>query len=202
MAYATLALFRQYTGIQEKDLTDTDATALLTEADKFTNEKLITHVFNEELSGDVDGSNTLFVTAHKPIADRNQSKSTTTADVTVYLVDYDTENNPVSTSATVSDINARDGIITLTTAPTTSNAEVGVFCDYAYYKKLNEPDWNRVVQSSCYYAGYLASKRFDFGIVGPDFLSLFNQTIKDILPFKGFVHGKKKAAFNVKFVRD
>jgi hypothetical protein len=202
MGFATVELFRNYTGIKKQDLEDNDVMMLFDEADKATLEQIICRVYNEELSGDIDSSNTLFTTKFKPIADINRDRTVNASDVTVYLVDLDSENNPSSTATTVSTVTSRDGIITLSTAPTTDNAEVGVFADYAYWKNINAPDWDRVAQASCYYAAYLASQRSDFGIVGPDFLALWRKTIKSIVPNKGFVHGNEKAKFNVGFVRD
>ena len=207
MGFATIDKFRKYTGIKQKDMEDNDVQMLLPEADKATLEQIIIRVFDEELSGDVDGSNTEYTTAKKPIADTNRDKTVNSSDVTVYAKYQTSENNPYSHEMTVSTVNSRDGIITLSSAPTTDDnsstgAEEGIFADYAYWKALEEPDWDRVCQASCYYLGYLASQRFDFGIVGPDFKKLWKETINSLIRRKGFVHGKKKADFDVKFVRD
>ncbi len=208
MGFTTIENFRHYTGIQEKDLEDNDIMMILDEADKFTVNQIIVKIFDEELEGTINGSNMEFTTKFKPIADITRDKTINSEDVTVHGKYYtDDENNEYSHELTVSTVNSRDGIITLSSAPTdddnsSTGAEIGLFCDYAYWKLIEEPDWDRVAQASCYYAGYLATQRFDFGLVGPDFLNLFKRTIKSIKQTQGFVHGKKKAAFDIKFVSD
>lgn len=133
MAYASEAAFRIVTNFGVEDISVLDLAPLIGEADDAILRLATIEVYDEKLSGDCDGSNVLFTTKHKPIADTGFNESVTAADVTVYLVDYDSEMNEVHTETTVSDVNERDGIITLETAPTTSNAEVGVFVDYRYY---------------------------------------------------------------------
>jgi len=78
-------------------------------------------------------------------------------DVTVYLVDYDSEMNEVHSEATVSSVNARDGIITLASAPTTTDVRVGVFADYRYYKM--PVDYDVLKLAANYYLAHLCEMK-------------------------------------------
>jgi len=153
LAYATLAKFRTISHFSVSEISDADVSSLIAEADRAVMRMATIEVVDEKLSGEIDGSNTLFTTAHTPIADVDLDKSVDGNDVTVYLVDYDAEMNPVHTVTSVSAVNARDGIITLTTAPTTTNAEVGVYADYRYYPR--KIDFNILSLAACYYLAHL-----------------------------------------------
>jgi len=153
MAYATLAKFRTISHFSVSEISDADVNSLITEVDRAVMRMATIEVIDERLRGDINGSNTLFTTAHKPIADVDFDKSVDGNDVTAYLVDYDDENNPVHTVTAVSAVNARDGIFTLTTAPTTTNAEVGVYGYYRYYPK--QIDYDILSLAACYYLAHL-----------------------------------------------
>lgn len=151
--YATLAALRLVSHFLKADISDADVNSLISEADRAILRLATLEVYDEELSGDIDGSNKIFTTEHKPIADIDFDKDVDKDDVTVYLVDYDAEENPVATETEVSAVNARDGIVTLTTAPTTSNAEVGVYIDYRYYK--GPVDYDMLTLAANYYLAHL-----------------------------------------------
>ncbi len=190
MAYATLAKLRVLTHFTVAEISDADVTALIAEADRGIVKLATIESYNEKLSGDIDSSNVLFTTKNKPIADTNFDSSVDEDDVTVYLLSYDTEMNKKSTETTVSSVNARDGIITLTTAPTTSNAEAGVYADYRYYN--NPVDYDILKLAASYYLGHLCemkirAKRIDYTLTEqiPDIQlkSRWMQLVYDSLPF-------------------
>lgn len=133
MAYATLAGLREVTHFSTAEISDTDVNALIADADKSLLRLATIEVYKGKLNGSIDGVNVLFTTKNKPIADTDFDCDVDGDDVTAYLVAYDSEQNEQSSATAVTSVNARDGIITLTTAPTTANAEVGVYIDYRYY---------------------------------------------------------------------
>lgn len=160
MVYATLAKFRTISHFSVSEISDADVNSLITEADRAVMRMATIEVIDERLRGDIDGSNKLFTTAHKPIADIDFDKEVDEDDgddVTAYLVDYDAEMNPVHTDASANAVNARDGIITLLVAPTTTNARVGVYADYRYYPK--KIDYDILSLAACYYLAHLAEMK-------------------------------------------
>lgn len=72
-------------------------------------------VRSEGLSGAIDGSNTVFTTAHAPLSDTNYDDVISVADVVVYV-----DGVPVTVAA----VDATHGIITLQTAPLVSASEI------------------------------------------------------------------------------
>lgn len=157
MAYATLAKLRSVSHFSTAEISDTDVSALIADADRAVLRLATISFYDEKLSGAIDGVNVLFTTKYKPIADVDCDSSVTDADVTVYLVAYDSENNPVHTSTAVTTVNARDGIITLTTAPTTTNAEVGVHADYRGYQM--SVDYDLLKLAANYYLAHLCEMK-------------------------------------------
>lgn len=151
--YATLAQLRLVSHFMKADISDSDVNSLIYDADRAILRLATNEVYNEELAGDIDGSNKIFTTMHKPIADIDFDKDVDKDDVTVYLVDYDSEQNPFATETEVDTVNARDGVVTLTTAPTTSNAEAGVYIDYRYYK--GPVDYDMLTLAANYYLAHL-----------------------------------------------
>lgn len=151
--YATLAQLRLVSHFMKADISDSDVNSLIHDADRAILRLATNEVYNEELAGDIDGSNKIFTTMHKPIADIDFDKDVDKDDVTVYLVDYDSEQNPFATETEVDTVNARDGVVTLTTAPTTSNAEAGVYIDYRYYK--GPVDYDMLTLAANYYLAHL-----------------------------------------------
>ena len=157
MAYATLAELRSISHFTTAEISDTDVTSFIAKADRAVLRLATIEVYDEKLSGSIDGSNVLFTTKHKPIADIDFDSDVDADDVTAYLVDYDEEENEEHTETAVTSVNARDGIITLTTAPTVTNAEVGVYADYRYY---NMPvDYDLLKLAANYYLAYFAEMK-------------------------------------------
>jgi hypothetical protein len=155
--YATLSRLRSITHYKETEISDSDVNLFIADADRAILRLATIEEYNEKLDGAIDGSNTLFTTKHTPIADIDFDADVDANDVVVNRVAYDDEQNPESTEVTVSSVNARDGIITLDTAPTTVNAEVGIYADYRYYK---EPvDYDVLTLAANYYLAYLCEMK-------------------------------------------
>lgn len=157
MAYSTLARLRSIAHYSKNEISDADVSLFIPDADRAILRLATLEKYNEELKGDIDGSNTLFTTDHAPIADIDFDDDVDGDDVVVYLIAYDAEENPESTEATVSSVNARDGIITLSAAPTTTNAEVGVYADYRYYK--DAVDFDVMKLAANYYLAHLCEMK-------------------------------------------
>ena len=153
MAYATDVQLRAISNFSVAEVTAADVATLIPLADRSVMRMATQEAYHERLDGDRDGSNVLFITQHKPIADVSLDKMIDKDDVTVWLVDYDAEMNPTSTETAVTSVNSRDGVITLASAPTVSNAQVGVYCDYRYYKRVM--DFNTLGLASSYYLAHL-----------------------------------------------
>lgn len=157
MAYSTLARLRAITHFKATAITDADVNLFIPDADRAILRLATIEIYDEKLKGDIDGSNTLFTSEHTPIADIDFDEDVDGDDVAVYLVAYDGEENPESTVTTVSSVNARDGIITLSTAPTTTNADVGVYADYRYYK--DAVDYDVLKLAANYYLAHLCEMK-------------------------------------------
>jgi len=80
-----------------------------------------------------------------------------TADVTVYYATNDDDTGWVEygSSQTITSLQADEGIITMTSAPTTTTAEKGVFASYGYTSI--SMDWKLINAAACYMAAHLAS---------------------------------------------
>ena len=92
-----------------------------------------------------------------------------TADVVVYFVTLDANNRKILGSGqAVTSLLKDEGSITMTTAPTTTTAKGGVFCNYSFVS--DHMDWELVNPAACYLAAHLSS----FIIAGnaPDYKSI------------------------------
>jgi len=156
--FANKEKFRKLTGITVSEISDEDLQTMIPFADKAVMRLASAEVYDEKLTGNIDGSNVIFTTAKKPIADMNLDRQVTSSDVSVFLASNDPKNNRVSAAATVSSVNARDGIITLSSAPNTTNAESGVFADYRYYRNA-KIDLDIMEEASIYYLAFLVYTR-------------------------------------------
>ena len=79
-----------------------------------------------------------------------------TADVTVFYATLDANGVKVLGSGqTVSSVLRDEGSITMNTAPTTTTAKGGVFCNYSFVS--DNMDWNLINPAACYLAAHIAS---------------------------------------------
>ncbi len=160
MAYATSVLFRRLTHFSVSDISDTDVTNLIAEADRAITRMTTTEVWLEQLDGTIDGSNVDFRTKYIPIADADASGAIDGDDVTVYYATYDATTGWVElgTADAVTSIQAETGIITVTTAPTTTTAEAGVFAIYRY-DTHGKTDYDMIALAATYYLAYLVASK-------------------------------------------
>ncbi len=160
MAYATLALFRSLTNFTISEISDTEVTALIADADRAVIRLTTTEVYLERLRGNVDGTNVDFKTRFRPIADKDADSSVDGSDVTVYYATFDSVTNYVElgSAQTVTSIQEKEGIITMTTAPTSTTAEAGVFAIYRY-DSLGQTSFDVYKLAASYYLAYMASNK-------------------------------------------
>ena len=160
MAYATLAKFRAVTNFTVSEILDADVTALIADSDRAVVRLTTTEIYLERLEGNVDGSNVDFRTRFRPIADTDASGTVDGDDVTVYYATIDsvTSYTELGSAQTVSSVQAKEGIITMDTAPTNVTAEAGVF---GVYRKdaAGETSNDIYVLASSYYLGYLVAQK-------------------------------------------
>ncbi len=155
--YATLSRLRAITHFTEAEISDSDVNLFIPDADRGILRLATIEVYDEKLAGGIDGSNKIFTTAHTPIADTDFDADVDGNDVLVNRVSYDAEQNPESIAVTVSLVNSRDGIVTLETAPTTSNSELGLHIDYRYYKTA--VDYDVLTLAANYYLAHLCEMK-------------------------------------------
>lgn len=160
MAYSTLVLFRRLTHFTTSFISDTDVNNLIPEADRNVVRLTTTEVWLEELTGNIDGSNVDFQTNYVPIADLDASKVVDGSDVTVYYATYDSVTNwrELGSAQTVTSIQSNEGIITMTTAPTSTTAEAGVFVIYRY-DSPGKLDYDILAAAATYYLAYLVANK-------------------------------------------
>lgn len=155
--YATLAKLRTITHYTEAEISDENVSAMISDADRGILQMATILVHDEKMDGDIDGENKIFTTKRIPIADQTFNKTVTKDDVTVFLEDYDSEQNSESIEVEVATVNARDGIVTLVIAPTTTNAEIGVYVDYRAY--VTKVDYNKLELGANYYLAHLCEQK-------------------------------------------
>jgi len=175
------------------DISNTDVTALITEADRNVVRLTTTDVWLEELDGNIDGTNVDFRKKNIPIADADSSGSVDGDDVKIYYATFDdtTGWRELGTAKTVTSIQAETGIITMDTAPTATTAEAGVFAIYRY-DTLGETDYDILALAATYYLAYLVANKLKGktpkmslvespylrkDLIGADWISLCYQTL-------------------------
>ena len=192
MAYSTLVQFRSVTNFTKSEIEDNDVTALIADADRAVVRLTTTEVYLEELSGNVDGSNVDFRTRYRPIADKDADGSVDGDDISVFYATFDSVTNyrELGSAQTVTSIQAKEGIIKMTTAPTSSTAEAGVFAIYRFDTK-GETSYDIYNLAATYYLAYmiankLAGKTPNYSttdisvrkdVVGKDWLALCYETL-------------------------
>ncbi len=174
MAYATTAKFRLMTNFDETDINDTDVGNMIADADRAVVRLTTTEVYLEQLRGNIDGTNVDFKTEFNPIAEADADGSVDGDDVTVYYSTFDSVTNytELGSAQTVTSIQDKEGIITMTTAPTTTTAEGGVFAVYRYDSQGVQNNDIRVLAST-YYLAYLVAMKIqgktpDYNTTGPN----------------------------------
>lgn len=135
MAWATIALARLLSGLSTTDISDADLTSLIPYADLKIKGCVFMSMADAELDGDINSSNKEFRVPSWPIADYDASGTVDADDLTLWSVKEDsTTGFEESTEITISSVNARDGIVTLDTAPDSTTVDY-VVSDYHLTKK-------------------------------------------------------------------
>ncbi len=160
MAYSTTVKFRLMTNFTDVEINDTDLGNMIADADRAIVRLTTTEVYLERLEGSVDGSNVDFRTKYKPIADSDASGSVDGSDVTVYYATYDDTTNwiELGSAKTVSSVQAETGILTMSTAPTTTTAEAGILGVYRYDSAGVQSNDIRILAATYYLAYMVANK--------------------------------------------
>ncbi len=160
MAYATLAQFRSVTNFTKSDILDAEVTALIADADRAIVRLTTTEQYLERLYGNIDGTNVDFKTRFNPIADADASGTVDGDDVSIFYATFDAVTNyrELGSAQTVVSIQAKEGIITMDTAPTTTTAEAGVFAIYRYDAR-GDTSIDIYKLAACQMLGYLVAKK-------------------------------------------
>ena len=130
MAYATDAQIRKISNFTTNEISD--LTEQIAAADKWVLERITSKHRLEGVNGKIDGSNTEFRVQEYPIADDNLDSAVDANDVEIYYAAYSDVNKflQFGSAQTVTSVVEDDGIINVTTAPTTTTAIGGVFATY------------------------------------------------------------------------
>lgn len=140
---------RKYTGLDPEDVTDENLKFYIEQANTVVFEDVAVQVIDERLSGDINGSNTIFTTNYKHIADRDFDCVNSSIDVTVYK--WGTAGSLSTRSeCTISSINAEEGKIYFKTAPASTYDVITI--NYYYYK--NRPVWHTLRRAANLWAAY------------------------------------------------
>ena len=124
--WGTNAQARRYMNVTSTtSISDADVNDHLISADREIRRRVFVYHYDEVLNGNINGSNTQFKTKYHPIADGDMDQDVDSSDVTAHTTDSDsTTGFRETTDVSVSSVNARDGIITLSSAPASGTDEV------------------------------------------------------------------------------
>lgn len=167
--FVTLEDFRALTNFRETEISDYDFFQVRDRACRAVLNRVTTRNILVQLSGTINGSNTDFTVPNTPIADKDLDRLYESGDVSVWPA---TTGRVIdSTEATVSSIDQRTGVITMTSAPTTGY--VALYCTYDFYSRVYDEEILR--EAGVYYAAYLAARKA--GMDADQWLELFEKTL-------------------------
>ncbi len=155
--YCTLADFRSIAPFSKTEMTDADVITLMPIASRIIHRKIVSkHTLVRDFIGPVNGSNTIFYTKKKPIADMNMDSTVDDSDVKVFYATLDANNRRVyGSEQTVSSVDARSGRVTMSTAPTSITAVDGVYLTYS--STVEDLDYTEVQMAANYMLAHLVS---------------------------------------------
>jgi hypothetical protein len=159
--YANIEKFRDLTSFKAEQINNYDVQQLREIANRIIIEDVTSYIYLERLTGNINGSNTEFKTEHFPLADSNFDRRVDEDDVEVYYATYTDSQNflDYGSEQTVSSVEELNGIINLSTAPTSTTAEAGVFAIYRYYAPKRIINYNILELAANYFLGYLAANK-------------------------------------------
>jgi hypothetical protein len=158
--YVDADFVRRFVDILTDELDDIELEEYVDDAQEWVVEDITSWVIHEEMvdekgnAPDIDGSNKLFYTVQKNIADIDFDSVVNANDVTVYEWS-DKDDETTATASTVSLVNADTGLIQLTTAPITTIEKVT--CTYRFY--LTKPNFVVIKIAVALMAGILWVRR-------------------------------------------
>jgi len=128
--YCTEDDVRRVLGLDIDDVSDETLKKYIEDAQKDVLNDMSKHIIDDELVGNINGSNTTFELTHKFMADSNYDGSINSLDVTVYR--WGTSGSlDTRVESTVSTIYPEYGTLVLTAAPASTFSEVTA--TYYYY---------------------------------------------------------------------
>lgn len=135
--WTTGLLTRKKLGLTEDEASESDLLDYINDAQRQMLGDISHSITDEELEGNIDGSNTTFTTDNLYIADTDFDLSVGTTDVTVY--GWTNKDDPsTKASLALSTIHALYGKVVLAVAPSTSYQKIT--CDYNYYDSPIDSD--------------------------------------------------------------
>lgn len=155
--YCSLSNLRKISNFSTAEISDADVIALMPIASRFAHKKVMTkHKLERDLIGPINGSNTIFYTRSKPIGDGDMDSDVDESDVSVFYATFDA-NRQISfgSAQTVSSVDARSGAITMSTAPTTTTAEAGLFI--TYYSTVEDLDYEGLRLAADFFLAHLCA---------------------------------------------
>ena len=156
-SYVPLTKFRHLTPWSTNEVSDTVFYTFATEASRLVRNAITTEVKLERVFiGSIDGTNTLFYTKFKPIADIDFDSDVDEDDIKVYYATQDAENQiSYGSEQTVTAVDLRAGRFTVETAPTTTTAEMGVYITYRH--TVENIDYDLVKLAATYLCAHFVS---------------------------------------------
>lgn len=120
--YTTATKVRNYAGLPSTtDVNDADLATFIKYASAELHRDIAVRHNAERLTGNIDGSNAVYLLPTPYVADRNLDGSVTVADLEVRTATVDSTTGAITRAAvTVSSIDARQGRVTLQSAPASS----------------------------------------------------------------------------------
>lgn len=166
MPWGTSATVRSFINITSTSvISDADVTTNIGHADREIRKRVFAYNYDERLQGSIDGTNKEFKTKYKPIADGDMDQDVDSSDVTGHTTNIDSVTVFRETSsAAVTSVNARDGIITLTIAPAADGTVDEVTLDY--YSINPHTDMNDVYRCSSILAAVFCLMQLSGGSAG------------------------------------
>jgi len=151
MGYSTPSGIRTLLARDSAIAPDTELQPFCLFADKAVFKYITVLHRDEEMIGNINGTNKVFYVHHVPVADSDYDKDVDTADVKVFTW-TDRDDPATKTQVTVSSVDAYTGRIELTFAPSTTVKKVT--CTYYTYS-ISEMNYDLLTLACDQYAGYL-----------------------------------------------
>jgi hypothetical protein len=153
-AWSTPTQAQFVSGLTEADITFENFKTACGYADNQIKRDIFIRHFSVKLNGNINGTNTKFLVPERPIADRDTSGTVDSSDIEVYKVKANSVTGfDESTLVTVTSVSARDGIVTLSAAPTSSDTD-SLRADYVSWNPQTSLDDVKLAAS--YLAAYIA----------------------------------------------